>query len=64
MKPRAYIMVSATIFAVVAVAHAARAVLQLPAHLGAAEIPMLVSWVAILGAGLLSIWGFSVARRK
>ena len=58
-------MVSATVFAVVAIAHAARAVLQLPIHLGGtAEIPMWVSWLGTPGAGLLSLWGFSTARRR
>ena len=64
MKPRGYLIVSASLFAVVAGAHAVRAVLQLPVHLGAAEIPMWVSWVGIPGASLLSTWGFSAAWRK
>ncbi len=64
MKPTAYVIVTATLFAVVAVAHAARAVLQLPAHIGALEISPWVSWIGMLGTGLLSTWGFSAARRK
>ncbi len=63
MKSRTYLRISAAIFAVVAIGHAARLVLQVPAHVGAMEIPTWVSWLGCVGAGFLSVWGFRVARR-
>ena len=64
MSPRIYFTVSATIFGVVAVAHAVRVVLHAPVHIGVAAIPMWVSWIGALGAGALSICGFLARRRS
>ena len=64
MKNKAYIWLAAVIFAFVTLAHVARLVFQLPVHVGSAEIPMWLSWAGAVGAGALSIWGFSVARKS
>jgi hypothetical protein len=64
MPTRSYVSVSATVFAIVAIAHLARAIADYPLHIGAAEIPMWVSWMGTLGAGALSAWGFSSLRPR
>lgn len=64
MKTRTYVLFAATIFAIVAGAHAVRAALQLPLHIGTADIPLWASWVGALGAGVLSALGFTLARRS
>ena len=58
MTSRAFSRVAAFFFALVALAHAWRAVQDLPATVGATAIPVWVSWVAVAVAGSLSVWGF------
>jgi hypothetical protein len=50
--------VAATVFAVVALLHAWRAVQHLPLQIGATSVPVSVSVVGAVGAGLLALWGF------
>jgi hypothetical protein len=50
--------VAASVFAVVALAHAYRAGAQIPVQLGSVAIPMWVSWVGALFAAALCVWGF------
>jgi hypothetical protein len=64
MKTKAYLRISAAIFAVVALAHVVRVVLSLPVRAGDLALPMWVSWVGMFAAGGLSAWGFSSARRS
>jgi hypothetical protein len=54
--------VGGTVFAVVAIAHAYRALQQLPLQVGSTTIPVWVSWAGALGAALLSVWGFRSRR--
>ena len=63
MKARAYNLVSASVFAVVAVAHLARVCFGVPVVVGGWTAPLWVSWVGLVAAGSLCIWGFSTARR-
>lgn len=53
-----YVLVSGLVFGFVAVAQAARALMQLPAHVGSFEIPVWGSWVAAVVAGSLAVWAF------
>lgn len=50
--------VAGFVFAAVALAHAWRAAQQLPLLVGSTSVPVWASWVAALGAGLLSVWAF------
>lgn len=50
--------VAASIFAVLALAHAYRAVQVFPIEIGAVSLPQWVSWVSVLALGSLSMWGF------
>ena len=53
-----YAAVSALIFAVVALAHLRRILKQWTAQIGSLAVPMFVSWIGLVIAALLSIWGF------
>ena len=64
MKGKAYITVSASVFAVVAFGHLARAFLRLPVEVVGIAIPVWLSWVGFAGAGTLSIWGFCVVANR
>jgi hypothetical protein len=54
----AYTTVSALIFALVAIAHLARIIKQWAVVIGQVSVPMSVSWVALIIAALLAVWGF------
>lgn len=64
MKGSRYERVSGTIFGIIAALQATRAILQVPARIGAEEVPVWVSWVAAVVAGSLCVWGFRTARRR
>jgi hypothetical protein len=53
-----YAIVSALIFALVAIAHLVRIIKQWAVFIGPALIPMSVSWAGLIVAALLAIWGF------
>ena len=54
-----YAVVTALIFAVVALAHLARLVKGWPVQVGSFAAPMSVSWIGLLVSALLAIWGFT-----
>ena len=54
-----YAIVSALIFAVVAAAHAIRLANRWAVQLGPYSVPMSVSWIGLVIAALISVWGFS-----
>ncbi len=54
----AYAIVSALIFALVAIAHLVRLIKQWVVQIGPASVPMSVSWVGLIIAALLAVWGF------
>ena len=53
-----YAAVSALAFAVVAVGHLLRISKQWRVQIGALAVPVSVSWVGLVIAAVLSIWGF------
>jgi uncharacterized membrane protein len=57
----AYTAVSALIFAVVAIAHLIRIVRGWTVLIGPHAVPMSVSWIGLVLAALLAIWGFMQA---
>lgn len=63
MKTKAYILVSAAIFMLVAGVHGARVVSQSPVQIGPLQIPMWASWFGFLFAGMLALWGFAAGLR-
>ena len=58
MKSNNYELVSGSVFGIIAALQAVRAVLQVPAHIGAYDVPVWISWVAVIVAGSLCIWAF------
>ena len=54
-----YAVVSALIFAIVAVAHAIRLVNRWTVQVGTFAVPMSVSWIGLVIAALISAWGFA-----
>jgi uncharacterized membrane protein len=53
-----YAIVSALIFALVALAHLVRLIKHWTVQIGPTSVPMSVSWVGLIVAALLAIWGF------
>lgn len=64
MNAKPYLMVSGCVFALVAVMHAWRAVAATPVVVGSTALPVWGSWVAVVVAGGLSVWGFRSASRS
>jgi phosphoglycerol transferase MdoB-like AlkP superfamily enzyme len=63
MSRRAYLRVSAAIVSLVALLHLARVVFGWSAVIGGWSVPMWLSWVALIVAGALAYFGFSLARQ-
>jgi hypothetical protein len=59
---RNYCLTSAVVFALVALVHAWRFVLDFPIQIGAWYFPRSLSGVAAIVAGLLAVWAFRSAR--
>ena len=57
---RAYIPVTGVVFAIVALVHLLRLLLDWPAEVAGLAVPLWVSWIAFLVAGALAIWAFSL----
>jgi hypothetical protein len=56
--PSKYVVVSGVLFGVLAVLQAVRALYQWPVHVGSVDIPVWVSWFAVVVAGGLCVWAF------
>ena len=55
-----YLTISATAFAVVAIAHVVRALEQWPIVIGPWTVPIALSWIAAVATAGLSGWAFSL----
>jgi hypothetical protein len=63
-KLKNYLIVSATVFAVVAVAHLVRALEQWPVVIGSSPVPVGVSWLGAIATGALSGWAILLLRDR
>ena len=63
MEAKTFSLVAGAIFAVVALAHLARIVMDWSVIIGDWSIPMWVSWVALIVAGGLSLVGLRLSQR-
>lgn len=63
MKNKNYYTTTAILFVVVAVLHSVRVILDLPLVIGLYEIPMWLSWAAVVVTGILAYHGFRLKRR-
>jgi hypothetical protein len=53
-----YRTISGVVLGLIALGHGIRAVMQVPAQLGTTPIPIWLSWVAVVVAGVLCVWAF------
>jgi hypothetical protein len=60
---KAYITISAVVFAVVAIAHLTRAIAQWTIVIDQWTVPVALSWLGAAAAAALSVWAFSLARK-
>ena len=56
--PSKYVVVSGVLFGVIAVLQAVRALNQWPVQVAGFDVPVWVSWVAMVVAGSLCVWAF------
>ena len=63
MNIQKYARISGIVFAAVAILHLLRSLFETPMIIGNWIVPLWLSWVAFLGAGVLSIWAFRLSRR-
>ena len=63
MTLKQYLTAAGVIFAVVALAHLLRAVMNWPIVIAGWIVPMWLSWLAFVIAGALGAFGLSLAKR-
>jgi hypothetical protein len=64
MTSKSYLTVTCFLFLVFAIVHLIRLLFAWPVQIDAWTIPVWVSWLPFVGAALMSIWGFRLARSK
>ena len=58
MDQKTYNIVTAVVFLIIALLHLLRVIVGWPAQLGGLEIPLWVSWLALIVCGALAWFGF------
>ena len=56
--PSKYVVVSGVLFGVIALVQVVRALNQWPVQVAGFDVPVWVSWVAMVVAGSLCVWAF------
>lgn len=64
MNRRPFVMVASLVFAAVAILHGVRAINSTPVLAGETQVPLWTSWLFAVLAAFLSLWGFSLLRRR
>ena len=62
MNRNTYMTVTATLLLAVAIAHLLRIILGWQVEIGGLSIPFWASWLAVLAAGALAYFGFTLKR--
>ena len=62
LNRKTYMTVTAALFLIVAIAHLLRIILGWQIEIGGLSIPFWVSWLAVLAAGALAYFGFTLKR--
>ncbi|HAK60109.1 MAG TPA: hypothetical protein DCO77_06965 [Nitrospiraceae bacterium] len=63
MYRKHYLIVSGSIFLLVALLHIARILFSVLVEIGAWIVPMWISWGGFLAAAALSLWAYRLARQ-
>jgi hypothetical protein len=63
MDKKTYVAVTTIVFLIVAVLHLTRIFMGWDASIGGWEVPLWVSWLALLVSGFLAYSGFKLATR-
>jgi len=58
MERSSYRTISGIVFGLIGLGHGIRAALQAPVQLGSTSIPIWMSWVAVVVAGVFCVWAF------
>ena len=59
-----YLVISASVFAVVAIAHLTRAIERWPITIGPWSVPVELSWLGAIATGALSAWSILLLRDR
>jgi len=59
-----YLVISETVFAVVASAHLVRAINAWPITIGTWNVPIELSWLGAIASGALSLWAILLLRER
>ena len=59
-----YLVITAAVFAVVAIAHLTRALEAWPITIGPWSVPVELSWLGAIAAGALSAWAILLLRER
>ena len=62
MSKHLYLVVSATVFTLVCVGHLVRAISAVPVQVGEYELPLYISWIAAVVAGVLAVSAVRLLR--
>jgi len=59
-----YLVISASVFAVVAATHLTRAIERWPITIGSWSVPVELSWLGAIATGALSLWSILLLRDR
>ncbi len=62
MSEKLYLTISGVIFAIIALLHLLRILFQWPAMVGVWSVPLVISVMAVIIAGILTFWAFRLSR--
>ena len=63
MKDKAYLLISGTLFGIIAAIHLFRIINEWPFQIGSWSFPMWLSWLGIAFFASLSVWAFRLASQ-
>ena len=62
MSEKLYLTISGVIFAIIGLLHLLRILFQWPAMVGVWSVPLVISVMAVIVAGILTFWAFRLSR--
>jgi hypothetical protein len=64
MNPKTYILLTAILFSIICLVQLSRIALGWEVVIGGWNVPMWVSWLAVVVAAVLAFFGFTYSRRN